>query len=92
MMMELQDTIQELQHELSAFGSPTKPYSAMSGFSSRFDPKTEPMITFSRMDSERNQKALKRAVNAQRVKQKDISQIDLKALDTIGNYSKLLLG
>ncbi|XP_033624395.1 myosin heavy chain, muscle-like isoform X2 [Asterias rubens] len=80
MMMELQDTIQELQHELSAFGSPTKPYSAMSGFSSRFDPKTEPMITFSRMDSERNQKALKRAVNAQRLEPEYYNEV-VQAMD-----------
>ena len=70
--MELQDTIQELQHELSAFGgSPTKPFSAVSGMSGRYDHNAEPTVIFSRMDSERNQKALKRAVNARKVRRRN---------------------
>ncbi|XP_022081778.1 myosin heavy chain, muscle-like isoform X3 [Acanthaster planci] len=86
MMMELQDTIQELQHELSAFGgSPSKPFSAVSGMSARFDPNTEPTIIFSRTDSERNQKALKRAVNARKLE----PQRYMEVVQTMDQYTVL---
>ncbi|XP_038058025.1 CAP-Gly domain-containing linker protein 1-like isoform X11 [Patiria miniata] len=76
MMMDLQDTIQELQHELSAFGgSPTKPFSAVSGMSGGYGQNTEPTVIFSRTDSERNQKALKRAVNARKLEQQRYSEV-----------------
>ncbi|KAJ8036572.1 hypothetical protein HOLleu_20588 [Holothuria leucospilota] len=68
-MVDLEETIQELQHELAGLGtSPTmKPVSSMSRVSSRIEPEVDPTVIFSRMDTERNQKALKRGINSHKI-------------------------
>ena len=69
MMMEMQNTIQDLQQELTALGG-SKPMSTASRVSTATatrELQVEPTIIFSRSDSERNQKALKRGISAQRV-------------------------
>lgn len=68
-MVDLEETIQELQNELAGLGmSPTlKPVSSMSRGSSRIEPEVDPTVIFSRMDTERNQKALKRGINSHKV-------------------------
>lgn len=71
MMMEMQNTIQDLQQELQALEG-AKAMSSTSRVSTatanRSDLQVEPTIIFSRSDSERNQKALKRGISAQRVR------------------------
>ena len=69
-MMEMQDTIQELQREMAALGAtpPKLPASSYSRVSSATESSVEPSIIFSRLDADRNQKALKRGLNAQKVR------------------------
>ncbi|XP_063953349.1 trichohyalin-like isoform X12 [Lytechinus pictus] len=69
MMMEMQNTIQDLQQELQALGG-SKAMSSPSRVSTATanrDLQVEPTIIFSRSDSERNQRALKRGISAQKV-------------------------
>ena len=67
-MMDMQDTIQELQREMAALGaSPSKLPSTFSRVSSATESSVDPSIIFSRLDAERNQKALKRGLNSQKV-------------------------
>ena len=66
--MDMQDTIQELQREMAALGaSPSKLPSTFSRVSSATESSVDPSIIFSRLDAERNQKALKRGLNSQKV-------------------------
>ncbi|XP_030829058.1 nucleoprotein TPR isoform X8 [Strongylocentrotus purpuratus] len=69
MMMEMQNTIQDLQQELQALegAKAMSSTSRVSTASAGRDLQVEPTIIFSRSDSERNQKALKRGISAQRV-------------------------
>lgn len=69
-MLELEGTIHELQDELAGLGtSPSvKPLSSVTRASSRLEGETDATVIFSRMDTERNQKALKRGINSQKVR------------------------
>ncbi|XP_071825504.1 uncharacterized protein [Apostichopus japonicus] len=68
-VLELEGTIHELQDELAGLGtSPSvKPLSSVTRASSRLEGETDATVIFSRMDTERNQKALKRGINSQKI-------------------------
>lgn len=69
MMMEMQTTIQDLQQELQALGGSkaASTNSRVSTATATRELQVEPTIIFSRSDSERNQRALKRGISAQKV-------------------------
>ncbi|XP_071510595.1 uncharacterized protein [Diadema antillarum] len=76
MIMEMQDTIQDLQRELQALGgakSMSTPSRVSTATASR-DLQVEPTIIFSRSDSERNQRALKRGISAQKVSAEEYNE------------------
>ncbi|XP_060555548.1 uncharacterized protein LOC132716319 isoform X1 [Ruditapes philippinarum] len=65
-MMEMQDTINQLQRELSALGKQTRrPVSASA--STAGIQNTDSAIMFTRLDSERNAKIMKKAVNERKL-------------------------
>ncbi|PIK60238.1 putative interaptin [Apostichopus japonicus] len=68
-VLELEGTIHELQDELAGLGtSPSvKPLSSVTRASSHLEGETDATVIFSRMDTERNQKALKRGINSQKI-------------------------
>ncbi|XP_041355858.1 uncharacterized protein LOC121373345 isoform X2 [Gigantopelta aegis] len=61
-MMEMQDTINELQRELSALGSKRRVRSGTPSQRVKKPPSPETSVMFTRLDSDRNAKIMKRAV------------------------------
>merc|ERR1719422_3014613 len=86
-MMEMQDTINELQRELSALGKTAK--RNKSSLSSRgMQPKTpspETSVMFTRLDSERNAKILKKAVMEEKLNAEKYKE----AVSTMDQYVSL---
>lgn len=66
-MMEMQDTINELQRELSTLGKAKKPRSAASSALGVKTPSPDQSLMFTRLDLERNAKIMKKAVMDQRL-------------------------
>lgn len=69
-VVDLEETIHELQDQLAGLGmSPSiKPMSSATRASSKLEGEADATVMFSRMDTERNQKALKRGINSQKVR------------------------
>ena len=61
-MMEMQDTINALQREISMIGGNTKIQQPQ-----RTTPPPDSPVMFTRLDSERNAKVMKKAVNEKRL-------------------------
>ncbi|XP_071942657.1 uncharacterized protein [Antedon mediterranea] len=78
-MMEMQDMIQELQRELGALNGSSKPVSRASLYD------IEQTIIFSRLDFERNQKNLKRAVRSDRISAERYNEV----VRTMDEYVKI---
>ncbi|XP_076439302.1 uncharacterized protein LOC143278152 isoform X3 [Babylonia areolata] len=83
-MMEMQDTINELQRELSAIGkAATKPRSASASLSAT--PSPDQSLLFTRLDLERNAKMMKKAVLDQRLDADKYKEV----VTTMGDYVSL---
>ncbi|XP_033100900.1 golgin subfamily A member 4-like isoform X2 [Anneissia japonica] len=79
-MMEMQDMIQDLQRELAALNASSK---AMSSRASMYE--VDQTIIFSRLDFERNQKSLKRAVKSDRITPEKYNEV----VHTMDEYVKI---
>ncbi|XP_025084149.1 uncharacterized protein LOC112558131 isoform X11 [Pomacea canaliculata] len=83
-MMEMQDTINELQRELSTLGKTTKKSRSASS-SNQVAPSPDMSLMFTRLDLERNAKIMKKAVLDQR-----LSSVKYKeAVSTMDEYVSL---
>ena len=84
-MMEMQDTIQDLQREITALAaSPSK--QTFSRASTASESTVDPSIVFSRLDADRNQKALKRGLGSHKVSVVVLLSAAVLSIDMLWKY------